>query len=213
MGREPPEAAVSGTGGFLGRWSRLKREAQADDPAPGASPPAAPPPAAPEPAAPGPASAEPAAAEAPPDLADLPPVESLTPDSDLAPFLRPGVPAALKNAALRRMWLLDPAIAGHRDVALDYAWDFNAPAAVPGFGGAITPESVQALLDSLSRPAGPEPARAAAPAADVDDPAPPAPADPPQAASPREPPPPAAADPAPQAPSARPRRHGGAMPA
>lgn len=139
---------MSEADGFLARWSRRKRVAQAEEPAAEPVPPEQAPREVPVAEA-----AAPEVTEPPPDLADLPPVESLTPDSDLAPFLRPGVPAALKNAALRRMWLLDPVIAGHRDVALDYAWDFNGPDAIPGFGGTITPDSVQTLLDSLSGPA------------------------------------------------------------
>ena len=37
-------------------------------------------------------------------------LEDLTADSDLSAFLREGVPEALRNAALRKMWSLDPAI-------------------------------------------------------------------------------------------------------
>src|SRR5438067_7334623 len=37
-------------------------------------------------------------------IVDLPSLEALTAETDLAPFLRAGVPAALRNAALRRMW-------------------------------------------------------------------------------------------------------------
>jgi hypothetical protein len=210
MGREPPGAAMSDPDGFLSRWSRRKREARIEEPAPEAAPTGL---APPEPAASASEAPAPEAAEPPPELADLPPVESLTPDSDLAPFLRPGVPAALKNAALRRMWLLDPVIAGHRDVALDYAWDFNGPVAIPGFGGTITPDSVQALLDRLTGPAEAEPE-------------PPAAAQPPAAEPPAAPlsmaqpaPPPADNAPAPlaaataeSAPPPRARRHGGAVP-
>ncbi|MFX8512285.1 DUF3306 domain-containing protein, partial [Acinetobacter baumannii] len=76
------------------------------------------------------APAPPAAGSATPpalefDPASLPPVESLTPESDLAPFLRPEVPAALRQAALRRLWSLDPTIRDFVGPA-DYAWDYNA---------------------------------------------------------------------------------------
>lgn len=38
----------------------------------------------------------------------LPPIESLTQDSDFTQFLRAGVPDALKQAALRKLWRIDP---------------------------------------------------------------------------------------------------------
>lgn len=117
--------------GFLSRWSRRKRAAEAGQPmaepgAPPASPPAAPPVAATRADAPVP--------EEPPfDPASLPPIESLTVESDFGAFLRKGVPAALRHAALRKAWSLDPAIRDFVGPA-DYAWDYNAPDGVPGFG-------------------------------------------------------------------------------
>jgi hypothetical protein len=85
---------MSGTDeAFLKRWSRLKRE-NAEAPAPA---PAVPPP---------PAAAE----EKPFRVEDLPPVESLTKDSDYAPFLRAEVPEELRKLALRKLWLSDPAL-------------------------------------------------------------------------------------------------------
>jgi hypothetical protein len=108
--------------GFLARWSRRKREAAAAPPRP--EPPAAPPAAAPDAAL-----AEP---EAEFDPASLPPVESLTAESDISAFLRPQVPPALRSAALRRVWTLDPAIRDYVGPA-DYAWDYNAPDGMAGF--------------------------------------------------------------------------------
>ena len=58
-----------------------------------------------------------------------------TADSDLSAFLRKGVPAALKNAAMRQMWSLDPAIRDHVGPA-EYAWDFNTPGFDGGFRAA-----------------------------------------------------------------------------
>ena len=63
----------------------------------------------------------------------LPSLEDMTAESDLSAFLREGVPEALKQAALRRMWSLDPAIRDHVGL-VEYAWDFNNPASIPGFG-------------------------------------------------------------------------------
>ena len=83
------------------------------------------------------------------ELAALPSLDSITTQTDLRQFLRKGVPGALKNAALRKMWLLDPAIRNHVDYAVDYAWDWNVPGGVPGHGGQIAGESVAKMLDKL----------------------------------------------------------------
>ncbi|MDW8469120.1 MAG: DUF3306 domain-containing protein [Burkholderiales bacterium] len=74
---------------FLERWSRLKREraaapqTQAAAPPPGAT-----------------ARGEPAASEPPP----LPPIESLTPESDFSAFMHPKVPELLRRAALKKLF-------------------------------------------------------------------------------------------------------------
>lgn len=124
---------------FLARWSRRKL-------------------AEPEPAA----VPEDTAAEAPKppatcpipggpeiDLASLPKLEELTVASDLGPFLRPGVPAALREAALRRMWSLDPAI---RDYIgpVEYQWDFNAPGGLPfGFSNELVGDVGKLLQQAI----------------------------------------------------------------
>jgi hypothetical protein len=91
------------------------------------------------------------------ELAALPPIDSITSQTDLRQFLRKGVPSALKNAAMRKMWLLDPAIRNHVDYAVDYAWDWNVPGGVPGHGGQIAGESVAKMLDKvLPRPVSDE---------------------------------------------------------
>ncbi len=78
--------------------------------------------------------------------------------TDLAPFLRKGVPQALKNAAMRKMWMLDPAVRDHKDFAVDYAWDWNTPGGVPGNAGTISGKSLARMLESLN----PKPVEAAA---------------------------------------------------
>ena len=67
------------------------------------------------------------------DLASLPPIDSIGANTDIAAFLRPGVPMELTRAALRRAWTSDPAI---RDFVglVENGWDFNNPDAVSGFG-------------------------------------------------------------------------------
>ena len=200
---------MSGDGeSFLSRWSRRKRAVGTAPP----SPPAAPAPS--EAVAPSPAATEPAF-----DPANLPPLDSLIAESDFAAFLRKEVPSALRRAALRRAWTLDPAIRDFVGPA-DYAWDYNAPDGVPGFspnlGGDVKRLIAQAVglaeeAPSVEKPSSeptPPPAtlaEIAAPAADTS----PAEASPPE--SPKEP----ALDP--QAKSLAElsptrRRHGSALP-
>lgn len=124
---------------FLSRWSRRKRATAEDEENVARKTPAATEtPAAgdegslehvPAPAgqAPGPAPAE---AEF--DLASLPPIESIGAGTDVSGFLRPGVPTALRHAALRRVWITDPAIRDFR-APQEMDWDFNSPG-LPGFG-------------------------------------------------------------------------------
>jgi hypothetical protein len=131
-------------GGFLGRWSRLKRAEVR--PAPAEAPP-------PEPETQsGPeAEAEPATLSEE-ELAALPRIEDLVQGSDIRPFLRAGVPRVLRNAALRRIWMLTPAIRDYRDPAVDYAWDWNTPGGVPGDGAAPSAERAAEMLRDLFAP-------------------------------------------------------------
>ncbi len=199
------------TPGFLGRWSARKRAARRAE----AAAEAVPPPVATE-AAPG--SAAPAALPEPEpqiDPADLPPVESIASGRDVQAFLQRGVPKALRQAALRRLWAVDPKIRDFREVA-DYDWDFNAP----GYGALLPGDDPKAaatrLLEAVRRqvaaptprPGEAPPAATTAVAAEARPALPPsAPAAPPAAApvSGREV---AAAD----TPPPRRRRHGGATP-
>jgi len=141
------------SGDFLSRWSRRKAEAAAPSPqsesAP--APEREPSGAVAEEAAPSPepASAEPAEAVAEltaEEIAALPPIEELSASSDLRPFLRAGVPALLRNAALRRMWAVDPAIRDFLNDAREYAYDWNAPGGVPGLGPLLPTDDVKALV-------------------------------------------------------------------
>ena len=154
---------------FLSRWSRRKREAsipppqgeggedRRSEPGGGDSPPAdhAEHPPHPDPL---PASGERevafrarggeprglASQEAEFDPASLPPVESIDAGTDVSAFLRPGVPAELAQAALRRAWATDPAIRDFVGPA-ENAWDFNAPGGVPGFEPLRAIDDVQRL--------------------------------------------------------------------
>jgi hypothetical protein len=67
------------------------------------------------------------------DPAKLPPIESITAETDIRAFLAPGVPAHLTRAALRRAWASDPKIRDFVGLS-ENSWDFNAPDAIAGFG-------------------------------------------------------------------------------
>jgi hypothetical protein len=141
--------------GFLSRWSRLKRDGNADEPLPAAPvSPSASPPARVEPELPEGKTLEQLVAE-------LPKVEDLVPGQSLSAFMQAWVPAPLRNAALQRMWLLDPAIRDYVNPALDYAYDYNTPGCAPGFGPMETSEEavreVAEMFDrALGRKAGAE---------------------------------------------------------
>ena len=127
---------------FLARWSRRKREAKAAVDAPPPTEPAETPDPAPSATAENPANAE-------VDLANLPPVESITAATDVTAFLRHGIPPELSRAALRRAWAADPAIRDFVGLA-ENAWDFNDPHAMPGFGPLdCSEEQLGALLDRI----------------------------------------------------------------
>jgi len=105
---------------FLSRWSRRKddaRRAAREDATPDQPP-----------------SAAESAALTEEEVAALPKIESLTAESDITAFMRPGVPAALRKAALRRAWLVDPDIRDFVGHARDYDYDWNAPGGAPGYG-------------------------------------------------------------------------------
>lgn len=212
--------------GILSRWARRKQAVRAAERA--AVQPATPevlpsnPPAegAPEsPAEPSPEEAE-ALADA---IAKLPRLEDLTAETDLAPFLRAGIPSVLRNAALRRMWSVDPAIRDFVSEAREYAYDWNTPGGVPGLGPMLPTDDVKAMVERIMRGHAPAP----------QDEEPEGPEPEPVAQAPTEPQPPeVAAIPAPthadtphpnpsaeaaeacQSPTivSRLRRHGGAMP-
>jgi hypothetical protein len=101
---------------FLSRWSKRKTEARTG------TPPAEEPVTPPLPAA----AAQPTVPEAP---APLPPVESLTPESDFTGFMRPDVDGGLRSQALKALFK-DP----HYNVmdGLDiYISDYSLPDPIP----------------------------------------------------------------------------------
>ncbi|MCA0318394.1 MAG: DUF3306 domain-containing protein [Proteobacteria bacterium] len=136
---------MSGGGeGFLSRWSRLKREPDAGvKPAPATGEGMPPEPALPE-------------GKTLDDLlAELPRVEDLVPGQSLTAFMQPWVPTPIRNAALQRMWLLDPAIRDYVSPALDYAYDYNTPGGAPGFGTMETSsDAIREVAEMFDRALG-----------------------------------------------------------
>ena len=101
MGRatEPDEDVQDGAGDFLSRWSRRKLEARegctgTGDIVAGAS----------QAAGETDAALEPVQPERELTDADMPPLESLTEDSDFTPFMSPGVSDGLRRLALRKLF-------------------------------------------------------------------------------------------------------------
>jgi hypothetical protein len=136
---------------FLQRWSRLKRANQVplrDDSEP--SPPKtsdANPEVLPAPVA---QSAQSGGDPTAFDASTLPPIESISASSDIRAFLAPGVPEGIKRAALRRAWIMDPAIREFIGVA-ENQWDFNKPDSIPGFGSLeLTPELCRMIAGLFS---------------------------------------------------------------
>jgi hypothetical protein len=140
---------------FLSRWSRRKQAAAlATEPA--TSPPDPEGAAAPEQAAgaresesrdpSGKSEGVPQNSGAPAfDPASLPSIESITAETDIRAFIAAGVPAELARAALRRAWTSDPKIRDFVGLA-DYAWDFNAPGSMAGFGPLVAADGLRAQM-------------------------------------------------------------------
>lgn len=138
--------------GFLSRWSRLKRDGAVTPPR--ETGPRETAPAAPQP----PASDLPEGQSLEELIAELPRIEDLVPGQSLTMFMQSWVPGAIRNAALQRMWLLDPAVRDYVDPALDYAYDYNTPGAAPGFGPMETSdEMVREVSEMFDRAIGPPP--------------------------------------------------------
>ena len=143
------------SGEFLSRWSRLKEEARRSERGP--EPDAAEAPAGAPPLEPDPASVLSESELTPEELAALPKVEEITAASDISGFLRRGVPDALRNAALRKMWTLDPAIRDFVGEARDYAYDWNTPGGVPGSGALDPTDDVAAMIRGVFGESPPAP--------------------------------------------------------
>jgi Protein of unknown function (DUF3306) len=138
---------MSDSENFLNRWSRRKREADAqsektDDEVTATSASAGK--ANPDNPVPGPAM--PQVPEF--DISKLPPIESIGADTDISVFMQAGVPSALRHAALRRVWSADPAIRGFMGLNENF-WDAAGPDGVPGFGDLDPNLDVKRLISEL----------------------------------------------------------------
>ena len=140
---------------FIARWSRRKREAAEDAEATKSS---ATPDAAAESAHPIEDQSDTASGrsdarrspEAEFDPTKLPPIETITAETDIRAFLAPGVPPELTRAALRRAWAADPKIRDFIGLS-ENSWDFNAPGAMTGFGSL---EMTDELRQQIARMVG-----------------------------------------------------------
>lgn len=82
------------------------------------------------------------------DISSLPPIESIDAGTDIAAFMQPGVPAALRHAALRRAWSTDPAIRNFMELTENF-WDAAGPGGVPGFGNLDPNLDVKRLVSEV----------------------------------------------------------------
>jgi len=130
---------------FLSRWSRRKRQAGEDKEKNETGETVAAP--APEnqqgiPAAPG-------AAPSPEfDVESLPPIETISAETDITAFMRTGVPETLKHAALRRAWASDPVIRDFVGLNENF-WDAAGPDGIPGFGDLDPNLDVRRMVSEL----------------------------------------------------------------
>jgi hypothetical protein len=106
---------------FLSRWSRRKIHARAAEREEA--------PAAPVAGSPAPAPAAAEAQGAPVESAPLPPVESLTPESDFAPFMSPEVDGDTRRKALKTLFT-DPHF-NTMDMMDVYVDDYSKPDPLP----------------------------------------------------------------------------------
>jgi len=130
---------------FLSRWSRRKQEAgeskEKNETGEAVAAPEAESqqgkPAAPN-TAPNPES----------DVERLPPVETISADTDITAFMRTGVPETLKHAALRRAWASDPVIRDFVGLNENF-WDAAGPDGIPGFGDLDPNLDVRRMVSEL----------------------------------------------------------------
>lgn len=127
MTRDSDKPEDDGQAGFLARWSRRKAEAREEKPA----------------ETPTKTNAD-AGEEVEIDPASLPPIETLTEASDFSLFLKKGVPPALRAAALRKLWLVEPSVVNYQPL-VEYNWDFTAP----GYGELLPSDDIAKYVKNV----------------------------------------------------------------
>jgi len=125
---------------FLSRWAQRKAEVRKAEAEPAE-----------------PTVAVDAAPEAELDLTTLPPIETLTESSDFTVFLGKGVPEAMRQAALRKLWVTDPSVRDYKPL-VEYNWDFTAP----GYGDLLPTDDIKKFVQHIL-PDEPRPDAEAAP--------------------------------------------------
>jgi hypothetical protein len=93
------------------------------------------------------------------DVSSLPPIESIGAGTDISAFMQPGVPSALRHAALRRVWAADPAIRDFVGLNENYWNDVAGAAAAPGFGDLDPGIDVKRMVSELFGDSVPEKAQ------------------------------------------------------
>lgn len=130
---------------FLSRWSRRKREAGGSKEKNETGEAVA----APEPES---QQGKPPAPDAAPipefDAENLPPIETISAETDITAFMRTGVPETLKHAALRRAWASDPVIRDFVGLNENF-WDAAGPDGIPGFGDLDPNLDVRRMVSEL----------------------------------------------------------------
>jgi hypothetical protein len=98
-----------------------------------------------------PARPEPAPTTLALDPASLPPIDTITAETDIRGFLASGVPLELTRAALRHAWACDPKIRDFVGLA-EYDWDFNAAGSMAGFGPLQVTDDIGKMAASIVKP-------------------------------------------------------------
>src|SRR5262245_44651983 len=83
------------------------------------------------------------------DPASLPPIESISADTDITAFMRAGVPSELRHAALRRVWSTDASIRDFVGLNENYWNDLTGPRGTAGFGDLDPGVDVERMVSEL----------------------------------------------------------------
>jgi Protein of unknown function (DUF3306) len=85
------------------------------------------------------------------DRVVLPPIESIGAAREMRAFFAANVPIELRRAALRQLWVSDPAIRDFIGIA-ENQWDFTKPNSGPGFGSLELTPQLRRLVEEYFGP-------------------------------------------------------------